>query len=122
MKSVRLMVAFFAVCFVVSLFAGCEEANTVEDSSVGDVRRHRLIATENNQLKGQLAEKDATIAKLEKQLEECNDEQEALRKRADTQIKENIEGMLGQTMDMAAELQAENAKLRAEIEAIKQAQ
>ena len=107
---------------VLSLFlAGCQEANTTSDTTE-EVRRHRLIATENIQLKEQLAQKDAKIADLTDEIAKCEQEKQALQKRADQELQESIEGILGSVMDKNAELQKENDKLKGEIEQLKQSQ
>lgn len=107
------------IVFVVMLVAGCEE-------ELSNVKKHRLIATENRQLKKQLAQLEVEIERqktlhnteIEKQkqlLEEC----EQAKKVKAEQPPENVEDLFGILNDALTEnqvLSEENEKLKARVQ------
>jgi outer membrane murein-binding lipoprotein Lpp len=94
------------------LLAGCQKSET------GQIRKARLVANENLQLKKQLAEKDTQIQDLKKQIEEIEVEKaKADEKFGSTTIK--TLQMLAETEDRNQALTLENEKLKEEIESLK---
>jgi len=94
------------------LLAGCQESDATQ------IRKARLVANENLQLKKQLAEKDTQIQDLKKQIEEI----EAEKAKAD----EEFGSTTIKTLQMVAETESrnqaltdENEKLKEEIESLK---
>jgi hypothetical protein len=131
---------------VISLIAGCEEANQ------SDVRKHRLIATENRQLQAELQRRDKEIQnqkdqlakcekekqdwqqKVEKEKQDClqrinkekqNWQQNAEKEKQDWQqsVEQEIKGqsnaILTDVIEQLAKLREENDRLKAEIEQLK---
>ena len=94
------------------VLAGCQK------SDAGQIRKARLIANENIQLKKQLAEKDAQIQDLKKQIEKIEAEKaKADEKFGSTTIK--TLRMLAETEERNQALTEENEKLKEEIESLK---
>ncbi|MDH4202042.1 MAG: hypothetical protein OEV87_04045 [Phycisphaerae bacterium] len=94
------------------LLTGCQK------SDASQIRKARLVANENLQLKKQLAEKDAQIQDLKKQIEEIEAEKaKADEKFGSTTIK--TLQMLAETEDRNQALTLENEKLKEEIESLK---
>jgi len=94
------------------VLAGCRESDATQ------IRKARLVANENIQLKKQLAEKDAQIQDLKKQIEKI----EAEKAQADeefgfTTIK--TLQMVAETEERNQALTEENEKLKEEIESLK---
>ena len=114
LASEALVVAFIAL---VVFGAGCQQ------QEVPGEQKSRLIAAENIQLKKDIARRDQEIealkvqhdkemAKQQEQLTKCLERKEALEKRLQQNIKEQVDSVLAVVVD-------ENAKLREEIREMK---
>ena len=114
LASEALVVGFIAL---VVLGAGCQQGE------VPGEQKSRLIAAENIQLKKDIARRDQEIealkvqhdkemAKQQEQLTKCLERKEALEKRLQQNIKEQVDSVLAVVVD-------ENAKLREEIRELK---
>ena len=123
-KSARKSIALTVGTIVIMLAAGCEEQN------LSNVKKHRLIATENIQLKKQLQQRDAEIEKqkplcdkkIERQkklLEKCRLVKMVLEERVNENIQERVDAVLTAVMEKNANLQKENNQLKAEIGQLK---
>lgn len=88
------------------ILAGCQK------SDAGQIRKARVVANENIQLKKQLAEKEARIQDLKKQIEEI----EAEKAKAD----EEFGSTTIKTLQMVAETEERNQALTAENEKLKE--
>lgn len=110
--------SWVAVCLaavvLVSLIAGCEEEN------ISDVKKHRLIAVENKELKAEVEKLDKKVAKLEDDLAQCRTDRDKWEVTATETIQKNVRGILGHAMEKNVQLREENVKLKAEIEQLKQ--
>lgn len=93
------------VVFSVMLVTGCDEEASNE-------RMAKLIANENRQLKKQLEQRDREIQKQKQLLEKCGQEKKALQEQTKKNIQEQVQDVLGVVME-------QNAKMRQEIEALK---
>jgi cell division protein FtsB len=94
------------------LFAGCQE------SDASQIRRARLVANENIQLKKQLQEKDQQIEELKKQIEQIETESaEAIEKSGEASGK-TLRLLLESEKSNEA-LILENERLKEEIEKLK---
>ncbi len=121
MKKPATNIFVFAVCVVVLLIAGC-----VEQEPPG-VKKSRLIAVENMQLKRELEQSSREIERLkelhnresrkqEKLLAECVQEKESWKQKARQNVKNQVKGVFDAVMEQNAKLLEENKKLRSEIE------
>lgn len=99
-RPAQLVVAFAVFVVFIVLIAGCEEP------SLSNIKKHRLIASENRQLKKQLEQRDREIEKL--------------KRISEGRPPENIENLLNlASMQIAEEntrLYAENEKLKAQVQ------
>ena len=99
----------FALCFAVLMLlvaSGCEKGQQ------SDMKKARLVAQENRQLKEQFAVRDAMIEKQKQLIAECEADKELLKKNSDEKITEMI-GFLSKGTG------EENTKLRRENEILK---
>lgn len=105
---------FFLLLASISLFVltGCQE------SEANQIRRARVIANENIQLKKQLAEKDQHIAELNKQIEELNAEIAEKDETFGNTTLRTLQ-MVSESEKQNQELMLENKKLKAELEKLK---
>ena len=110
--------SWVAVCLaavvLVSLIAGCEEEN------ISEVKKHRLIAVENKELKAEVEKRDKNITKLEDDLAQCRTDRDKWKETATETIHENVREILVHAMEESVQLREENVKLKAEIEQLKQ--
>jgi len=110
------MKQFTIVLFVsvlgILLLAGCQE------SDASQIRRARLVATENLQLKQNLEEKDQQIEELKGKIEKIETESaEAIERAGETSIKSMR--LLLESEKRAEGLLIENRKLQEELEKFK---
>jgi hypothetical protein len=119
-----MLIAVLVLSPIALFFVGCQEENTSSAAAEtpDEIRRHRLIATENLELREEIARKDAQIADMRDQIAQCEQEKADFQRKADQELQESIEGILGTVMDKNAELESENAELKAQIEQLKQSQ
>jgi len=108
----RMTFVLLTAAFGTLLLAGCQK------SDASQIRKARVVANENLQLKKQLTEKEIQIQDLKKQIEEI----EAEKVKADEQFGSTTI----KTLQMMAEVEnrnqtltAENEKLKEEIESLK---
>lgn len=104
----RLYMAGLAVILITaaSFLAGCN------GSGGSDVTKARLVAVENRKLTQQIQEKDQRIAELEAELEKLKTETKA----QIDQVNKATSDILGPMMEMQQELQAENERLKKQLE------
>ena len=104
--------ALLTVAFGTLFLAGCQESDATQ------IRKARVIADENIQLKKQLAEKDARIQDLKKQIEKIETERaKAEEKFGDSTIK--TLKMMMETDRKNQALTEENERLKKEIASLK---
>ncbi|MHC4553119.1 MAG: hypothetical protein ACYSUT_10215 [Planctomycetota bacterium] len=110
-----LLLSVLAAAMAVML-CGCQESSS--SGSSADIQRARLVGNENIQLKKQLAAKDAEIEQLKKDIEQIKAEKaDAIQQSGETNIKVMKIVLESETRNTA--LKAENAKLKAELEKLK---
>jgi len=125
MKRAARKIFVLAVCVVVMLIAGCGEQEPP------GVKKSRLIAVENMQLKRELEQSSREIERLkelhnresrkqEKLLAECGQEKESLKQKAQQNVKNQVKGVFDAVMEQNAKLLEENKKLKAQIEKLQQ--
>ena len=103
MKQVAIIL--FTVCMIVIACAGCRESQS------NQIRKARVIANENLQLKKQLEEKDQQIESLKKEIEKIQTEfAQEIEKAGETSIK---------SMRLVLEVEKNNEALRLEVEKLK---
>jgi len=121
MKKPATKILVLAVCVVVMSIAGCGE------QELPSMKKSRLIAVENMQLKRELEQYNREIEKLielhnresrkqEKILAECVQEKESWKQKAQQNVRNQVKGVFDAVMEQNAKLLEENKKLRAEIE------
>ncbi|MHC4790041.1 MAG: hypothetical protein ACYS8Y_01165 [Planctomycetota bacterium] len=104
---------------IVTMIGGCEEEKDASSLET-NIKRSRLVAIENVQLKKELEQRDKEIEKQKELVEKCQQEKKVLKKQLDGDIQEQLDGMLTDVMDKNAELHEENEKLKVEIEQLKE--
>jgi len=122
--AVKTIVLAISIVFVVALFYGCKEQTPEDTKSI--LRKSRLIATENTQLKKELAESEKQIAEQKEQIEEYQESlkklKDGVRKSSEELVETVFMGFAEGSLELTAEnaeLKAENEKLKAEIEELK---
>jgi len=122
MKKPATKILVLAVCVVVVLLiAGCGEQEPPS------MKKSRLIAVENMQLKRELEQCNREIEKLielhnresrkqEKILAECVQEKESWKRKAQQNVRNQVKGVFDAVMEQNAKLLEENKKLKAQIE------
>ena len=109
------------VCVVVMSIAGCGQQEPPS------MKKSRLIAVENMQLKRQLEQRGREIEKLkqmhnreikerEELLAKCVREKDRWKQKARQNVKNQVKGVFDAVMEQNAKLLEENKKLKAEIE------
>ena len=109
---------------VVVLIAGC---GAPEPPSV---KKSRLIAAENRQLREELEQRSKEIEKLkerhdremkeqEEVLAKCLEEKETWKKKSQESIRDQVKGVLDVVVEENAKLREENEGLKAQIEELK---
>jgi peptidoglycan hydrolase CwlO-like protein len=123
--AVKTIVLAISTVFVVALFYGCKEQTPEDTKSI--LRKSRLIATENMQLKKELATSQEKIEKLKGQIEEHQERvkrlEEAVRKSSEELVETVFMGLAEDSLELTAEntaLKAEIEELKKELEALKQ--
>ncbi len=106
------VVILFISVLGVLLMSGCQESESTQ------IRRARLIANENIQLKKQLKEKDQQIEELKKQIEELIAKSEKEQEQFGNTTLQTLQ-MLGETENRNQALTLENEKLKEELEKLK---
>lgn len=113
-----------AIVIVMLSIVGCGQPETPND------RMSRLIAVENSRLKKELELYKSQIERLtmqhnletkkqEKLLADCIQERESWKKKAQQNVKNQVEGVFDAVMEQNAKLIEENKKLKAEIEKLR---
>ena len=111
------------VCVVVIFIAGC---GIDEPPSM---KKSRLIAVENMQLKRELEQRNLEIEKLieqhnkeikkqEELLAKCVREKDSWKQKARQNVRSQVKGVFDAVMEQNAKLREENEKLKAKIEKI----
>ncbi len=125
MKKPATKILVLAVCVVVMSIAGCGEQEPPS------MKKSRLIAVENMQLKRELEQCNREIEKLielhnresrkqEKILTECVQEKKSWKQKAQQNVRNQIKGVFDAVMEQNAKLLEENKKLKAQIEKLQQ--
>jgi len=107
------MLAAAGLASVAVLVSGCDQAN---------VKRCRLMADENRQmkketeqLKKELGQRDQEIKNQKEQLESCLQERKSLEEASQKSFSKDINDIAGLMMEENAKLHEENEKLKAQI-------
>lgn len=123
--AVKTIVLAVSIVFVVALFYGCKEQTPEDTKSI--LRKSRLIATENTQLKKELAASKEKIAEQKTQLEKHQERtkrlEEAVRKSSEELVGTVFMGLAEDSLELTMEntaLKAEIEELKKELEALKQ--
>ncbi len=112
MKRMTIKVIFLAIAGVV-FTAGCEEENQI------DIKKSRLIAIENKQLKKQSKQLRDEIEKQKELLEQCEEAKKAKKVKVKQPAKYQLDGILGDVLEENQALRKENKKLQTEIGQLK---
>ncbi|MBN2313841.1 MAG: hypothetical protein JXM79_07915 [Sedimentisphaerales bacterium] len=121
MKGQTRKASVLAIGFAIILIAGC---GPKEPPSV---KQSRAIAAENIELRKQVERLNREIESLKEQHEEeikeqkrllaqCEQDKDALKKKAQQNIRGQVAPVLDAVMDETAKLRVENTKLKAQIE------
>ena len=123
--AVKTIVLAISIVFVVTLIYGCKKQTPEDTKSI--LRKSRLIATENTQLKKELAASKEKIAEQKTQIEEYQERvkrlEEAVRKSSEELVETVFTGFAEDSLELTAEntaLKAEIEELKKELEALKQ--
>lgn len=112
----KTLIVAVGIVFGIMLIAGCEEEEKNASASTTDVKRSRLIAIENAQLKQQIEEmKKASAKEIQRQkelLDKCEREKVALEEMSSKGVEEYMK-------DLIEPLAEENLKLKEEIKTLK---
>ncbi len=122
--AVKTIVLAVSILLVVALSEGCKEQTPEDTKSI--LRKSRLTASENTQLKKELATSKEKIAEQKGQIEECQERlkklKDGVRKSSEELVETVFMGFAEGNLELTAEnaeLKAENEKLKAEIEELK---
>lgn len=124
MKESLKKIFILAIGLAIMIGAGCQEKGRLT------VKKSRIIAAENIQLKDQLKQRELEIKRLKKQLEDevkhqkellakCLKQKEVLQNQLQQKIKEQLDDVLTAVIDKNTELREENESLRSEMEQLK---
>lgn len=124
MKGLVQKALVLAIGVVIMVGVGCQEGE------VPSTKKARLIVSENMQLKKQLEQRDNEIEKLksehdrqiklrEEQTAKCLEQKQALQKQLREDIQERVDEVLTTVVEENAQLRQEIAKLKAQIEELK---
>ena len=105
-------IVLFVSLLGVLLLAGCQESESTQ------IRRARVVANENLQLKQDLKEKDQQIEELKKQIEEIEAKNAKEHEKFGNTTIKTLQ-MLSQTENRNQALTLENEKLKEELEKLK---
>ena len=139
MKESAYKTLVLAVCIVfgIMLIAGCEEEEKISNTMTDvppDVKRSRLIAVENAQLRQQIEElkdqharelqrqkelNDKERQRLQRQLDSCLRAKAALGEISEKGVESYMQDIVGPLTDENVKLQEENKNLKAQIEKLK---
>ena len=121
MKRAARKIFVLAVCVVVMLIVGCGQQEPP------GIKKSRLIAVENMQLKRELEQCNREIEKLielhnreikkqEELLAKCVREKDSWKQKARQNVRNQVKGVFDAVMEQNAKLLDENKKLKAQIE------
>ena len=123
--AVKTIVLAVSILLVVALSEGCKEQTPEDTKSI--LRKSRLIATENTQLKKELATSKEKIAEQKTQIEEHQERakrlEDAIRKSSEELVGTVFMGLAEDSLELTTEniaLKAEIEELKKELEALKQ--
>ena len=108
----QIVIALFILLLSLPLLTGCQESRS------GQIRRARLIADENLELKKELKQKDEQIADLKKQIEQIEAKIAEERKKFGDMTLKTLQ-ILAESEKKNQALTAENQKLKEELEKLK---
>ena len=106
------LICIFAAALSLAVLTGCQGSNG------GNMRRARLIANENIQLKKQLEEKDRQIEDLQQQIADLEAEREQTHEEFGKTTIATLQ-IVSDTENRNQELTVENEKLKQELENLK---
>jgi len=129
MKAHARVVVFIAVCLMGFFACGCQEEQA-SDPDIGNVRKHRLIAAENRDLQGRIADLEAEIELLkadhakaldakQEELEACQADRDQWKARAEKGVADEVSTVMATVMMQNEQLKAENQTLKTELAALK---
>jgi hypothetical protein len=124
MGKIRKKIFVLSVCIIAIVFVNSCQPQTPSE------KMGRLIAVENARLKKELELRDSEIERLtklhnqqskkqDKLLADCVKEKESWKKKAQQNVRNQVEGVFDAIMEKNAKLLAENEKLKAEIEKLR---
>jgi polyhydroxyalkanoate synthesis regulator phasin len=117
MARIRIGLAITALVIIGGFVGGCEEGQAT--NSPPDVKMQRLFAAENEQLKSENEKLKGNIEQLKQQLEQCDKQRQDWQNKAQTEIKESIDGILKAGVEQNAALNNEIEQLKEEIAKLK---
>jgi chromosome segregation ATPase len=110
------VIAVVTLLIVAAILAGCQQPQTPDE------KQARLLAAENIQLKGRLADQQTKMEALQKQqsrkLQQQEQELSKCRARAEQLQKDLDKGIAERVKDVTTKVMDENARLRKEIESL----
>jgi len=116
-KPTKIMITVLACSLGLVLFlSGCEKS---EQSPRQAMRKHKLIAVENQKLKNQLKEAEKEINELKKQLGKSQEKIKTWKAKANKNLEKQIQPIMSTVMEKYKEVQKENKQLKAKIEELK---
>jgi len=115
MKRPSQKVAVLAVGIVVIMFvAGCEEEKALSTQS--NIRKHKLIADENRQLKKESEQRSKEIKSQKELLDKCLEEKKNLQEKPQEDAEELMTLVFESFNEENKKLKEENKNLKARIE------
>jgi len=117
MKGMIIKVIFLAIVGFV-FAAGCEEQSISNAKS--NIKRSRLIAVENKQLKKDLERCQEETGKQKELLEQCEEAKKDIEEQSAKNIGDLFDGMLGGVLEENRALREENENLITEITKLKE--
>ena len=115
--AVKTIVLAVSILLIAVLSEGCKEQSPEDTKSI--LRKSRLMASENTQLKKELATSKEKIAEQKTQIEEYQERLKKLKDGIRKSSEELVETVFMGFAEGNLELTAENEKLKAEIEELK---
>ncbi len=128
MTRVARIVCVAGFCVALMAVTGCQDQQS-QDPEIGNVKKHRLIAAENMDLRRKLAKRDQQIEKLKAEhaeelqakdelIAQAQERAQRWKEQADKGVEKEVQSVLAVVMAKNAKLQAENAALKAQLEAL----
>jgi predicted RNase H-like nuclease (RuvC/YqgF family) len=116
-KKKIVMAALLCSLTLVLFLSGCENPGQTSSQATS---KHKLIASKNKKLQQNLKQAREEIDQLKQKLAAYQKKNDALKAKANKDIQEQIQPLIGTIMDQHSKLKEENKQLKAKLEKLQQ--